>query len=76
MVAFVSNIGIREAVFLESKNWLSYNLTMQALILGVICGFIVPMLANYLPIQSALNKTLRNSLDLNKRMDDKIGIKV
>lgn len=76
MIALVINIGMREAIFIESKNWLSYDLTKQALVLGAVCGFVVPMLANYLPIRSALNKTLRNSLDLNKRTDDKIGIKM
>ena len=76
IVAFLLNLAIREGIFLVAKNTLSYNLTTTSIVLGVSFGFLVPLLANYLPIDAAMGKTLRNSLDLNKRKEDKIGFKV
>ena len=76
IVAFLINLGLREVIFLEAKNTLDYNLTTMALTIGISFGFLMPFLANYLPIKSAMDKTLRNSLDLNKRKGDKFGVKV
>lgn len=76
IVAFILNIAIREVIFSEAKNTMGYNLTVMACVLGISFGFLMPFLANYLPIKSAMGKTLRNSLDLNKRKDDKFGVKV
>ena len=76
IVAFIINLALREMIFLEAKSTLEYNLTATALALGISCGFLMPFLANYLPIKSAMDKTLRNSLDLNKRSEDKIGVKI
>ena len=76
IVAFIINLAMREVVFMEAKNTMGYNLTTTALILGISFGFLMPFLANYLPIKSAMGKTLRNSLDLSKRTDDKFGVKV
>ena len=50
MVAFILNVGIRESIYLESKNNLGFALTPSAIALGVSFGFLVPLLANYLPI--------------------------
>lgn len=76
IVAFIINLFLREIIFMEAKNTLSYNLTTSALVLGVTFGLLMPFMANYLPIKSAMGKTLRDSLDLNKRKNDKFGIKV
>lgn len=76
MIAFILNLMLREIIFREAKNTLDYGLTTWSLVLGISFGFLMPFLANYLPIQQAMGKTLRNSLDLNKRQDDQIGIKV
>ena len=76
VIAFMINLAIREMIFLEAKNTLDYNLTAVALAMGISFGFLMPFLANYLPIKSAMNHTLRDSLDLNKRTDDKFGVKV
>ena len=67
MIAFILNLMLREIIFREAKNTLDYGLTTWSLVLGVSFGFLMPFLANYLPIQQAMGKTLRNSLDLNKR---------
>ena len=57
-------------IFMLANNYLGYEISTAALALGISFGFIVPFFANYLPIKSTMDKTLRNSLDLNKRMDD------
>ena len=67
IVAFILNTALRELIFILSSNAMDYRLTTMALSLGIAFGFLMPFLANYLPIKSALDKTLRNSLDLNKR---------
>ena len=66
-IAYLINVALREMIFMEAKNSLTYDLSLSALILGIACGFLVPLFANYLPIEAAMGKTLRNSLDLNKR---------
>ena len=76
IVAFIINLAMREVIFMEAKNTMGYNLTVMALAMGISFGFLMPFLANYLPIKSAMGKTLRNSLDLSKRSDDKFGVKV
>ena len=76
MIAYLLNVLIRELVFELADNWLSYDLTRSALALGITFGFLMPLLANYLPIEAAMSKSLRNSLDLSKRKDDKIGFSV
>ena len=76
IVAFIINLAMREVIFMEAKNTMGYNLTAMALAMGISFGFFMPFLANYLPIKSAMDKTLRNSLDLSKRSDDKFGVKV
>lgn len=76
ILAAILNLAIREIIFILAKNSEFYGLSSMALALGITFGFFMPFLANYLPIKSALGKTLRNSLDLNKRKNDKFGVKV
>ena len=76
LLSALINVALREVIFLQASNWLSYDLTETALILGVTCGVVVPLLANYLPISAALSQTLRSSLDLSKRTNDQVGVKV
>lgn len=75
-IAALLNVALREVIFLEAKNSLTYGLTTSALVLGITTGILVPFFANYLPIEAAMDKTLRNSLDLNKRKADSVGVKV
>jgi ABC-type antimicrobial peptide transport system permease subunit len=42
LVAFITNILLREVIFMYSQNYMSYNLTKWALILGVSFGVIMP----------------------------------
>ena len=55
---------------------MSYAMSTNSVIIGVTFGLIMPILANYLPIRAAMGKTLRSSLDMSKRTDDEIGVKV
>lgn len=55
ILAFLINVALREVIFLQASNWLTYDLTKSALILGITCGFLVPLLANYLPVRAALS---------------------
>ena len=55
---------------------MTYQLTASAIIIGVTFGIFMPVLANYLPIKSAMAVNLRTSLDLSRRTDSEIGVKV
>ena len=76
LVALILNIGIRMMIFLHSDNFETYALTTVAIIIGVAFGLIMPMISNYFPIKSALDKNLRNSLDMARRNKEEVGIKV
>lgn len=76
IVALILNIGLRMLIFISSENYSSYELTPASIWIGAIFGLIMPMIANYFPIMSAMGKNLRNSLDLNRRSKDEVGIKV
>ena len=76
MVAWTLNIKLRQVIFIEAQNYLTYELATSAVIIGVAFGLIMPVIANYLPIRSAMDQTLRNSLDLSKRTDGEIGVKI
>ena len=75
-VAWILNIQLRKLIFISAQNYMTYELTSTAILIGVSFGLIMPLLANYLPIRSALGMTLRNSLDLNRRTDGEIGVKI
>ena len=55
---------------------MTYQLTTPAIIIGITFGLVMPVLANYLPIKSAMAVNLRTSLDLSRRTDSEIGVKV
>ena len=76
IIAWILNILLRKLIFIEAQNYMTYELTVNAIVIGVSFGLIMPVLANYLPIRAAMGKTLRNSLDLSKRTDGEIGVKV
>ena len=76
LVALILNIGIRMMIFLHSDNYETYVLTLVSIIIGVAFGLIMPMISNYFPIKSALDKNLRNSLDMTRRNKEEVGIKV
>ena len=75
-VAFVLNVGLRMLIFIQAENYSYYTLSLGAIIIGVLFGLTMPMISNYFPIQAAMGKNLRNSLDLSRRNKEEIGIKI
>ena len=77
MVAVILNVFLREMIFIESQNSLTYDLTTASIIAGVSFGVFTPLLANYWPIKESMNQNLRNSLDLARsKSADVVGIKI
>lgn len=54
----------------------TYGLHYTAIILALCLGFLIPVVSNYIPIKRALNKTLRDSLDLYHRTTNEVAIHV
>ena len=75
-VAWLLNIQLRKLIFISAQNYMTYELSGSAVLIGLSFGLLVPVLANYLPIRAAMGMTLRNSLDLNRRTDGEIGVKI
>ena len=75
-VAYILNIILRAIVFAYADNALTYNLTIGAIVIGVTYGLVMPLVAIILPIQQALGKNLRNSLDLNHRVSSEKSVSV
>ena len=59
LVAFIMNVVLREAIFMEAWNHLDYELSALAVGIGLAFGIIVPFLANYMPIKSTMAQNLR-----------------
>ena len=76
LVAFVLNVALRMVIFLQAQNYESYLLTVGSIVIGVAFGFTMPLISNYFPIKQAMGKNLRQSLDLNRRSKDELGIRV
>ena len=77
IIAISLNIMLREVIFLESLNYLDYDLTKTATVLGITFGLLTPLAANYLPIKASMSTNLRNSLDLSRStMEDGVGVKI
>ena len=64
MLSSVLNSGLRYVLYSLTNNFADYYLSQSAIILGVTIGVVLPVISNILPIQSALGKNLRSSLDL------------
>ena len=66
MAAFL-NASVRAILFSIAQNWASYSLSTTSIYLGVAIGILLPLVSNIIPIQRALGKNLRASLDANHR---------
>ena len=51
-------------------------MTTISILVGIMMGPLIPLFANIYPIKTALGKNLRESLDLNKRPTNSVGVKV
>ena len=68
MIAIILNVFLREVIYLQALNYLSYDLTIISIITGVSFGLLTPLLANYQPIRQSMSKNLRDSLDLSRSL--------
>lgn len=75
-MAYVLNSLIAYIIFNQSLLVTSYNLHWSAIVLAAVLGIFIPLISVYLPIQRALSKTLRDSLDLYRRAVNDIFVTV
>jgi len=75
-VAYLINVAVRIFLFVLSQNASSYTLSKTSIILGVLVGLFMPLFANVIPIQKALGKNLRSSLDLYHRAINELTVTV
>ena len=61
------NTAMRHLLYTLTGNYSTYALSDGALGYGIVIGIFIPVLANIIPIQQALGKNLRNSLDVSHR---------
>ena len=54
LAAVVMNVGLREEIFLVSHNYMGYNISLWAAILGLSFGLFMPIAANYMPIRQVM----------------------
>ena len=58
------------------NNESSYGLSASSIVIGVLLGTLLPLFSNIIPIQRALGKTLRSSLDLYHRSTSELLVKI
>jgi hypothetical protein len=71
--AAVLNAAARYVIFQLMQNELDYFLSRESVTVGLLVGFLIPMLSNILPIKQALGKNLRASLD-NSRKKNEVSV--
>ena len=76
MLAAVLNVVLREMLYTVAQNESTYNLSTSSVCIGLSIGIILPLVSNIIPIQKALGKTLRASLDLYHRSVNEISVSV
>ena len=54
MLAWILNIKLRQIIFIEAENYMTFELARNAVVIGVAFGIIMPVIANYLPIRAAM----------------------
>ena len=68
LFAYLLNSIVAYIFFDMAQEVISYELHYTAIILAFSLGFFIPLISNYVPIQRAMSKTLRDSLDLYHRV--------
>ena len=61
--ATILNYLMRSLLYKLVKNESDYNLSKESIYIGVSMGILLPLISNIAPIQRALGKNLRASLD-------------
>ena len=70
------NYIVRDILYSLTNNYSTYWLSIGAIWFGCFIGIIIPIFSNVLPIQNALGKNLRASLDLYHRSASELTISV
>lgn len=76
LLAGLLNVCARHLLFNMTNNSTTYWLSMGSIWIGCALGTVMPLVANVLPIQVALGKNLRASLDIYHRSADELTIKI
>ena len=76
IVAYFLNLIVRYFIFTTSQNTTTYDLSVGSAILGCIIGIFLPIIANIIPIQRALSKNLRVSLDVYHRSVNELTVTI
>ena len=76
VLSSIMNMAVRHMLYSITKNYASYSLSITAIWIGVFIGSVVPLASNVFPIQKALGKNLRASLDLYHRKVGELTISI
>jgi len=76
ILSSIMNVAVRHILYNLTNNYASYWLSMSAIWVGVFIGSVVPLCSNVFPIQKALGKNLRASLDLYHRKAGELTISI
>ena len=74
ITAWIFNLLFRCVIFDAFGEFWNYELTTLAVCLGILFGTLAPLISNVLPIQAALGKNLRVSLDPNSRSNPVMNV--
>lgn len=70
------NVLVRDILYQLCNNYYTYWLSIGAIWFGCAIGIVIPVFSNIIPIQNALGKNLRASLDLYHRSVSDISVSV
>lgn len=76
LMAYLINSVVAYLIFEGASMVTSYGLHVSALVMALCLGFCIPIISNYFPIKRALNKSLRDSLDMYHRAVNEMSIQV
>ena len=76
LAAAILNLIARKILYLIVQNESTYNLSSGSLWIGITLGLVLPLLSNIIPIQRALGKNLRASLDQYRRSLSDMAVQI
>jgi hypothetical protein len=76
VLAAILNGAVRHVLYTLTNNSSTYALSQNAIVAGCLIGIVIPLFSNVLPIQTALGKNLRASLDLYRRSNSEIAVRI
>jgi ABC-type antimicrobial peptide transport system permease subunit len=76
LIAAILNSVMRKVLYTLVNNESSYLLSSMSVLIGASLGLFIPIISNIIPIQRALGKNLRISLDLYHRQSSELTIRI